>query len=138
VDAIVNDRGIWAVEVNPRYTSSIEVLEFGYEFHALTDHIIACCDGQLNERSPAAPARFLGKAIIYASRDARIDDAFVSAARQANAERSWPVIADIPTAAQTIAKDHPVATVFASSNLLTDIEPRLRDCVKSWRTRWRL
>ena len=88
VDAIVNDRGIWTIEVNPRYTSSIEVLEFGYEFHALTDHLIACRDGQLNDRSPAVPARFRGKAIIYASCDVRIDDAFVSAARQANVKQS--------------------------------------------------
>jgi predicted ATP-grasp superfamily ATP-dependent carboligase len=138
VDAIVNDRGIWAIEVNPRYTSSIEVLEFGLEFHAVTDHVAACRDGQLKDLSPAAHGRFHGKAIIYAGRDVRIDDAFVRAARQANAEQTWPVVADIPTAAQTIAAGHPVATVFASSDRLTDVEPRLRDAVQAWRTKWKL
>ncbi len=138
VDAIVNDHGIWAIEVNPRYTSSIEVLEFGLEFHAVTDHVVACRDGRLNDRSPAAQARFRGKAIIYAGRDVRIDEAFVRAARQANAEQSWPVVADIPTAAQTIAAGYPVATVFASSDRLADVEPRLRDAAQSWRTKWML
>jgi predicted ATP-grasp superfamily ATP-dependent carboligase len=138
VDAIVNDRGIWVIEVNPRYTSSIEVLEFGLGFHALTDHILACRDGQLNDRSPVASLRYLGKAIIYASRHVRIDDTFVAAARQANANRSWPVIADIPTAGQTIATNHPVVTVFASSDRLADVEPRLEDAVKACRTRWQL
>ncbi len=138
VDAIVDDRGIWTLEVNPRYTSSIEVLEFGLELHALSDHVVACREGQLSDRAPASQSRFLGKAIIYAGRDVRIDDAFVSAARQANAERSWPVIADIPTAAQTIAVDRPVATVFASSDQLADVEPRLRDAVNALRTKWNL
>ena len=138
VDAIVNDRGIWAIEVNPRYTSSIEVLEFGLEFHAVTDHVAACRDGQLEDCSPAAHGRFRGKAIIYAGRDVRIDDAFVRTARQANAEQTWPVVADIPTAAQTIAAGHPVATVFASSDRLTDVEPRLRDAVQARSTKWKL
>ena len=27
VDAIVNDEGVWTVEINPRYTASMELVE---------------------------------------------------------------------------------------------------------------
>lgn len=138
VDAIVDDRGIWTIEVNPRYSSSIEVLEFGLGVNALNDHVAACRDGRLTDRRPAPAPRFRGKAVIYAAGDVWIDDAFVQAARQANAGHAWPVIADIPTAAQTIQAGRPVATVFASGDRLADIEPRLRDIVHGWRVTWKL
>lgn len=138
VDTIVNELGIWTIEVNPRYSSSIEVLEFGLDLHAVGDHVSACRDGRLRGGSPRPGAGFRGKAVIYAGRAVRIDDAFVEAARQANAGHVWPVIADIPTAGQTIAAGQPVATLFASSDRLTDVEPRLRDVVQAWRTKWKL
>lgn len=138
VDAIVNDRGIWTIEVNPRYTSSVEVLEFGLELRAVADHVVACRDGRLNDGSPAPCERFRGKAVIYASGDVRIGDPFVNAARLANAGQPWPSIADIPTAGQIIEKGRPVATVFTSSDRLDDVEPQLQDEVRAWRTKWNL
>lgn len=138
VDAIVNDQGIWTIEVNPRYTSSIEVLEFGLELHAVADHVRACRDGQLNPRSPLPRGEFRGKAVIYASRDILTDDAMVTSARKANHAQRWPCIADIPLADQTIAAGHPVVTVFASSNRLSNVEPRLRRATLGWRAAWKL
>jgi len=138
VDAVVNQRGIWVIEVNPRYSSSVEVLEYGLDARALSEHVAACRDGCLSERQPAPAARFRGKAVVCASRAVPIDAAFVEAARRANDGLAWPAIADIPTAGQVIAAGHPVATLFASSDRLADVEPQLRDVARTWRLKWKL
>lgn len=52
VDAIVENEIVWPVEVNPRYTASIEVLERALGFHAVGMHVDACRHARL----PAADA----------------------------------------------------------------------------------
>lgn len=136
VDAIANREGIWTIEVNPRYTSSIEILEFGLQRHAIAEHIAACRDGRLNRRLPESVGRFRGKAVMYASRDLQIDEAFVATARQSNDRQPWPVVADIPPVGQRIVAGHPVATLFVSSDSLADVEPRLQSVARTWRQRW--
>jgi len=138
VDAIVNERGIWTIEVNPRYTSSVEVLEFGLDRQAIAEHVAACRNGQLGEHGPRQGERHRGKAIIYASRDVWIGEPFVEAARGANEGHQWPELADIPTARQTIRDGHPVASVFVSCEQLDDVESHLRQVVHRWRAAWNL
>src|SRR5205085_3950144 len=38
VDGVVRDGAFWPVEVNPRYTASVEVLEYGYDLSAMAWH----------------------------------------------------------------------------------------------------
>ena len=87
VDYILSDDEAWAVEVNPRYTASVEVLELALRRSLLAEQLRAC-DGQslepnrLRESRCALPAlRVVGKAIIYASQslvtpDIPVDDAW--------------------------------------------------------------
>ena len=44
VDAIVNARGVWPVEVNPRYTASIELIERQRQISLIPWHRAACCE----------------------------------------------------------------------------------------------
>ena len=48
IDAIVCDDQVWMLEVNPRYTASVEILERAADVSALTYHLTACRDGRLH------------------------------------------------------------------------------------------
>ncbi len=47
VDAIIADEKVWPVEVNPRYTASVEVLERALAISAVGLHVAACRDARL-------------------------------------------------------------------------------------------
>jgi predicted ATP-grasp superfamily ATP-dependent carboligase len=42
IDVVLRDNEIWPIEVNPRFTASIEILERAYEFSAVRLHVAAC------------------------------------------------------------------------------------------------
>ena len=68
VDLILRDDVPWPVEVNPRYTASVEVLELALGRSLLADHARAC------DAEPTGPVmapvalrpRFVGKLIVFA------------------------------------------------------------------------
>jgi uncharacterized protein len=116
VDAVVDARGdIWPVEVNPRYTASVEILERGLGVAALGWHVAACRDRQLPADSPTANG-WHGKAIVYAPWDLRIGDEFVAALERSNEGRAWPAVADLPASGTTIRRGQPIVTVFAEAD----------------------
>jgi predicted ATP-grasp superfamily ATP-dependent carboligase len=93
------------IEVNPRYTASMELLEelSGVNFFDL--HLAAVLRGDLPaRRPPLPPGRFMGKGILYAPRDLRVADP-ESLARLG--------CRDIPVAGEAIAAGHPICTVIA-------------------------
>ena len=59
VDFLLNNEGVWTVEVNPRYTASVEVLEAAYEISAMPWHFDAC-DGRLCANELRADCREQG------------------------------------------------------------------------------
>ena len=65
VDAIRHDGEIYPVEVNPRYTASVEPLELALGIQALALHCNACQGGPL-EIEARAPQQLIGKAILFA------------------------------------------------------------------------
>lgn len=118
VDFIRTAGDIWTVEVNPRYTASVEICErtTGARFIAL--HAAACRDGMLPERPPKLLADVCaGKAVVYARRDSLVGD-------ELPFDRA--ALADLPPAGQRIAAGHPVVTVFAEGSSLAAVEATLR------------
>lgn len=111
VDLILTDKA-WVLEVNPRYTASVEVLEVGFNWPALNEHLQVCQGGR--PRPPSGPPLYLcGKAIVYARRDTMISPSFVQFATDANTDPRCPAIADIPHTGDRILKRQPVTTVLA-------------------------
>jgi predicted ATP-grasp superfamily ATP-dependent carboligase len=88
VDAIVRDGVPWVVEVNPRYTASVEVIEYG-------------------RSSPVA------KAVYYAPRTITIPAhcPWETSVRAA-IDDTMPEYADIPRAGSVIRRGRPVVTIF--------------------------
>jgi predicted ATP-grasp superfamily ATP-dependent carboligase len=93
------------VEINPRYSGSMELLEDAGGVNVFSAHLDAC-GGQLPDAgaAPSAAPGCLGKAIVYARRQVTTPDTCAWLARG---------VRDVPHSRQTIAAGHPICTVMA-------------------------
>ncbi|MCE9533925.1 MAG: ATP-grasp domain-containing protein, partial [Planctomycetes bacterium] len=110
IDFILHDSHPWPVEINPRYTASVEVLEHALGFRSLEYHRAAFT----NEAIPAIPTvakRCVGKAIVFAQQSFRFSD--LDPGKYGTAPWTLPEIADVPHAGEMIEAGWPVLTVFA-------------------------
>jgi predicted ATP-grasp superfamily ATP-dependent carboligase len=155
VDLILDDQSAWLIEVNPRYTASVEVVERFCSVHAIAAHIAACQqtaspDADAGKRLDFAPNKSQtngtthAKTILYARRDIEISPTlFDWMIERATVDLLHCSVADIPHAGEIIPEGRPVITVFASGasedecqrqldQWLAEVEGRLYD--KSGRT----
>jgi predicted ATP-grasp superfamily ATP-dependent carboligase len=130
VDGIVNSRGFWTIEVNPRYTASVEILERSFNAPAIAYHLAACHDGVLPEPLPAGTRVIWGKAIVYALHHVTIPAAFTDLAKHLNTTRRWPLVADIPAPGTEVESGRPITTVFAEGRSCEEVEAEL--CARAW------
>jgi len=96
----------YAVEVNPRYCASMELVERAWGISIFQVHARACA-GELPdwELADRGPADVWGKAIVYA----RDDVAPVETARWLEDDD----VRDVPPPGEPIGRGHPICTVFA-------------------------
>jgi predicted ATP-grasp superfamily ATP-dependent carboligase len=123
VDFILRDGVPWPVEVNPRYTASVEILEYARGLPALALHASAFdSDASPLFVPPITGAEgVMGKAILFACAPLTFPEQgpWMPVLRQlagaASATRSWepPAFADIPHAGQQIEAGRPILTFFA-------------------------
>jgi uncharacterized protein len=105
IDFIAQAGVPWPIEVNPRYSGSMELLERGAGTPLFALHAGACT-GRLPEAPPRPAPGVLGKAVVFARRDVTLRET-----------RGWlhdPVIADVPHPGERIPRGRPICTVFAS------------------------
>jgi predicted ATP-grasp superfamily ATP-dependent carboligase len=115
VDFILRDGLPWLVEINPRYTSSMEILEHAGGQSLLKLHR-SVFDAGVGP-APVDPARspeILGKAILFASRSLKFPPRgpWCLPDRPASV-RELPAFADIPQPGAHIAAGRPVLAFFA-------------------------
>jgi predicted ATP-grasp superfamily ATP-dependent carboligase len=120
VDAISADGEIWPVEVNPRYTASIEILERALRIRSIALHV-AACGGESPPSSPSVQPEnerttCCGKAILFASNDVIVAPRFPDWCANQNRDRHWPAIADIPAAGTIVRSGQPIVTVLADGS----------------------
>ena len=104
----------WLVELNPRYTASVEVLERALGRALLAEHASACGHRTTTVREWPAPHRIIGKQIVYATSDLtapRLESLF----KPDGHAPEPPLIADIPTPGTLIAAGWPICTVFVEA-----------------------
>jgi uncharacterized protein len=108
VDFIARSGRPYPVEVNPRYTASMELVERAYGLSVFDIHARACA-GDLPAfelfRARAVDREAVGKAVVYARRDTTVGDT-----------RRWlgdDTVRDIPAPGERILRGHAVCTVFA-------------------------
>jgi len=108
VDFIAREGVVHPIEVNPRWTSAMELVERVWGHSLFAAHVDACLRGSLPRVQPGgfvtSSARAHGKAIVFARRNVRLGDT-----------RVWldADIADIPHAWTQVSAGEPVCTVFA-------------------------
>lgn len=129
VDAIIAGDDVWPIEINPRWTASMELLERAAEQSYVAAHVAACeANELLFDRAPAVA--WQGKRILYAERRLDIDATATAALAAMNQGRAWPVVADIPHAGVVIHARRPILTVFASAPtrdaLLAELDVRAK------------
>lgn len=89
------------VEINPRYTASMELIEPYVNMPLLALHKLAC-EGKLEEVSLVNTSEFVSKGIVYAKADSVTPDT-----------SSWlGVHADVPFPGESIPNGSPVCSVF--------------------------
>jgi predicted ATP-grasp superfamily ATP-dependent carboligase len=107
-----------AIEVNPRYTASMELVERAHGLSIFGIHARACA-GELPDFDLAhsrLPGVF-GKAVVYARRDLTPEDT-----------RRWLAdadLGDVPPSGERIARGHPICTIFARGRTVARCEAAL-------------
>jgi len=128
VDAIINDEGVWTVEVNPRYTASMELVERSLDMSLVDLHVRACVSAELP--SADAPARqstlSFGKAIVFAEHAFTLDEDW-SPLHYSPAD--GPELADIPAAGTRFYAGWPVVTVLCCGRDDREVLSRLQQQV---------
>jgi predicted ATP-grasp superfamily ATP-dependent carboligase len=120
IDCIVRDEVAYPIEVNPRWCSSMELVERHYGVSMFAVHAAACIDGALPHFDLVRARRTrpaMGKAIVFAPSDLVVGDT-----------RSWltdETVRDIPKPGEQIAASQPVCTVFAEDRRLERCRERL-------------
>lgn len=96
----------YPIEINPRHSASMELIERAHGLSMFETHLRACT-GTLPTATPPN-ARIEGKAIVFARRDVTLGDT-----------RTWmdrDSLADIPHSGERIRRGHPICTVFAKGS----------------------
>jgi predicted ATP-grasp superfamily ATP-dependent carboligase len=135
VDCVVRDGVPWAVEVNPRYPASVEVLEEPDGPSAVALHRAALQGADVplywgaGEPRSYARGKVRGKAILFAREPLVFpaDPFWTARARAFRPEQPGPPsFADIPKAGQRIERGRPILTFFAEAATVEESQERLR------------
>ena len=129
VDFILRGETPYPVEVNPRYTASLEVLEYATGWQALLDHA-KLFDFPAGESAPrcSQAVPFIGKAILFA-KEALVfpqDGPWNDTVRESASVYELPPFADIPQAGEPIERGRPILTLFARGRSISACTDSLR------------
>jgi len=117
VDLLGDRNKIWTIEVNPRYTAAVEVVERAYGIS-----VFGPTGGQ-------RPSSCCGKVVLFANRPLVITEETKGGLLQQAGNIAWPEIADIPAAGTKIAAGQPVLTLFAEADSCESVATRLQERV---------
>jgi len=111
IDVIASEHGLQPVEVNPRWSASMELVERARGISMFAVHADACVKGKLPEFDVSAPFEHgatHGKAIVFARHDVVV-----------TGTRAWlenPDVRDVPHEGDRIAAGQPICTVLATGS----------------------
>jgi uncharacterized protein len=136
VDYVLRDGEPWPVEVNPRYTASVEVHELASGQALLGEHRTACEGGHVDAPEPTIPAtpRIVAKLILHASREFNAPEIAVGYDSPSD-PFGLREIADVPWPGTRFAPGDPVMTILAWGENVTDCESRLIGLEREWAQR---
>ncbi len=116
------------LEVNPRYSASIEVLENALTFQAMELHSAEFSSSLPRDIQPKIrklPQRYCGKIVVYARSPVVVSPTLTRLDKTWNKHPHSPGLADIPSVGDRIAAGSPIATVLCQSSRLDELESKL-------------
>jgi predicted ATP-grasp superfamily ATP-dependent carboligase len=133
IDAIISTSEaatvVWPIEVNPRYTASVEVLERALNFSSLAAHVRVWStqpereDMAINSRT--ARSWFYGKRILYALDPVTFAGSVHDSLMAWQADQRTRQIADRPTWGTEIGAQAPICTLIACAEDPAEVETAL-------------
>jgi predicted ATP-grasp superfamily ATP-dependent carboligase len=111
IDFIVHDDEPYIIEVNPRWCSSMELVERQYGVSIFAAHVAACAGGELpafDLTHARQPRSVLGKAIVFATAD------LVAGDTPSWLAEDW--VRDVPKPGERMTAGQPICTVFAEGD----------------------
>jgi predicted ATP-grasp superfamily ATP-dependent carboligase len=119
LDFVLRDEKVFPVEVNPRYSASVEVIEMGAGISSFQEQ----CYPSLTDRFPS-----IGKGIYYARNDLRFPDSGPWEHDLTGEFDPWklPAFADIPERGTAIPAGTPVCTLLVSGSSSGDCREQLQ------------
>ena len=132
IDVVIDEGVPRPIEVNPRWSASMELVERAFGLSVFAAHAAACADRVLPRFDLASrQSTVFGKAVVYAPHDVVVGDT-----------RGWLAdtsVRDIPRAGERIRAGQPVCTVFADApdaNACVAALERRADDVRRELARW--
>jgi predicted ATP-grasp superfamily ATP-dependent carboligase len=135
VDYILHDGDPWPVEINPRYTASLEIHELAGPRALLAEHRRACLgsaapgEGQARRELPRSPV--IAKLILYAPWPIVVPEI---AAPEYESDDLFAIrsIADIPRPGSRFEPGEPVMTLLAGGENLAACQSRMTELEGKW------
>jgi predicted ATP-grasp superfamily ATP-dependent carboligase len=126
VDFMLHGDDVWTLEVNPRYTASVEIVERFSGVSAIAEHAAAFGASVAGQNSQRASSSAHGKGILYARRDVVISESFASWSLEESLRSPWPLLADISLAGTVVESGRPILTMFAEAEDVASVERQLQ------------
>jgi predicted ATP-grasp superfamily ATP-dependent carboligase len=140
LDFILDGDRVWVLEINPRYTAALEVLELAGGFASMSLHADCFADRSSTALSAAASAndQLVGKAIYYAPRRFIFPDSGPWDADLSTPFDPWriPGYADIPHPGALIEPGSPVLSIFCTGLSGEECRRRLQSAAEQLDRLW--
>jgi predicted ATP-grasp superfamily ATP-dependent carboligase len=131
VDFILDGQGVpWPVEVNPRYTASVEVIEMATGDSLLARHVDACRGRPVAPLG--SPGVFAAKEIVFAEKGGVFNLPAEVGRGTSNDPLGQPEVADVPEKGTAFRAGDPVLTVFARGPSMESCRKRLGAARRGW------
>jgi len=140
VDYIRHGDEPWLVEINPRYTASVEIFELATHRKLLTEHLRAWGMDLVQSQPPGKPKNVstnvpvVGKAILYAQRNMAAPVIEIDDPRWRDLF-AVPAFADVPWPGTAIAAGEPVMTMFTKGEDVRECADRIDELETFWHER---
>ncbi len=135
VDFVLAGEQVWLLEVNPRYTASMELIEHATGMSMVGVHYHACGSGVLPDRRVwpdfAKYVPLWGKRICYAPRQLTVSAELREWIDHKNAAADRPQFVDLPRVGSVIEAAAPLLTLFATGGDEREVERALDRTAKS-------
>lgn len=149
VDLIDDGERLWTIEVNPRYTAAVEVVERAYGISVFNQkhggfggvppkaaHLVGkppkppvFFDSMVSRSEVPTKVTCFGKVILFAKHPLTITAELSNKLMRQAGNTAWPEIADIPNPETEVAAGQPVLSLFADGDSCEAVERHLQQRV---------